>query len=175
MMKTQLLLILALVAPSFAQTTVKDALVKHWKVSTDFTLAVAKTMPAEDYSFKPVPEEMSFGHLMLHLSAANQGACALASGAKRPDIPDNIMQGIRGKAELDKDTVLKFVTETSDFCNQAVAGLTPEKLDAIVGPGNRKMAGFEWVWAYFTHMAHHRGQAEVYMRLKGVKPPDYEF
>jgi uncharacterized damage-inducible protein DinB len=41
--------------------------------------------------------------------------------------------------------------------------------------GTRKMTGFEWLWSYFTHTAHHRGQAEVYLRVKGVKPPDYVF
>jgi uncharacterized damage-inducible protein DinB len=53
--------------------------------------------------------------------------------------------------------------------------MTPEKLDAVVGTANRKMTGFEWLWAYFTHTAHHRGQLEVYLRLKGIKPPDYVF
>jgi len=28
---------------------------------------------------------------------------------------------------------------------------------------------------YFTHTAHHRAQAEVYLRVKGIKPPDYQF
>jgi uncharacterized damage-inducible protein DinB len=37
------------------------------------------------------------------------------------------------------------------------------------------MTGFEWLWAYFTHTAHHRGQLEVYLRLKSIKPPDYVF
>jgi uncharacterized damage-inducible protein DinB len=53
--------------------------------------------------------------------------------------------------------------------------MTSEKLDAQAGPENRRMTGFEWLWAYFTHTAHHRGQLEVYLRLKGIKPPDYEF
>ena len=26
-----------------------------------------------------------------------------------------------------------------------------------------------------THMAHHRGQVEVYLRVKGIKPPTYKF
>jgi uncharacterized damage-inducible protein DinB len=52
--------------------------------------------------------------------------------------------------------------------------MTPEKLDAVVGT-TRKMTGFEWLWAYFTHTAHHRGQAEVYLRIKGIQPPDYVF
>jgi uncharacterized damage-inducible protein DinB len=161
--------------PVFAQSSVKDALVKHWKTSTDFTLSVAKAMPAEDYSFKPVPEEMSFSQVLIQVAGANLNACANASGTKRPDIPDKIMQAVRGKAEVDKDTVLGFLADSFEFCNQAVAGMTPEKLDAVTGPENRKMTAFEWFWAYFTHTAHHRGQAEVYLRLKGIKPPDYKF
>ena len=53
--------------------------------------------------------------------------------------------------------------------------MTPEKLDNVQGPANRKLTGFEWLWGYFTHTAHHRGQAEVYLRVKGIKPPDYRF
>jgi len=175
MKKTKLLWILALAASAFAQTTVKDAVAKHWKTSTDFTMAVAKAMPPEDYSFRPVPEEMSFGQVVVHIAVANQNACALASGAKRPDVSDKVTQAVRGKADIDKDSAIAFLTDSNDFCNQAVASMTPEKLDAVVGPENRKMTGFEWLWSYFTHTAHHRGQLEVYLRLKGIKPPQYTF
>ena len=41
-MKRTLLAILALALPALSQTSIKDALVKHWKVTGDFTLAVAK-------------------------------------------------------------------------------------------------------------------------------------
>jgi hypothetical protein len=40
----------------------------------------------------------------------------------------------------------KFLSDSFAFCNQAVAAMTPEKLDALAGPENRKMAGFEWLW-----------------------------
>lgn len=175
MLKTKFLIMLVLVVPAFAQSTTKDALVKHWKVSSDFTIAVAKLMPAEDYGFKPVPEEMSFGQVLAQVAGANLNACANASGTKRPEIPDKIMQAVRANADIDKDTVLPFLTDSFDFCNNAVASMTPEKLDAVVGPEKRKMTGFEWLWAYFTHTAHHRGQLEVYLRLKGIKPPAYTF
>jgi uncharacterized damage-inducible protein DinB len=85
------------------------------------------------------------------------------------------MDGASGKAELDKETVVQFLNDSFVFCNQAIATMTSEKLDAQAGPENRRMTGFEWLWAYFTHTAHHRGQLEVYLRLKGIKPPDYEF
>ena len=34
-------------APMVAQDSMHDALVKHWKVSSEFTMQVAKAMPAE--------------------------------------------------------------------------------------------------------------------------------
>lgn len=174
-MKMRIAPFLLLTVPLFAQSTVKDALVKHWKVSKDFTIAVAKLMPAEDYGFKPVPAELSFGQVVVQLAGANLNACSNASGIKRPDVPENILNVFRGKGEASKDIVMEFLAASFDFCNQAVASMTPEKLDASAGPENRKMTGFEWLWAYFTHTAHHRGQLEVYLRLKGIQPPPYTF
>lgn len=164
-------------ASIFAQDAMHDALVKHWKASAELTIAVAKAMPAENYDFKPVPEEMSFGQLMDHLAVADLGACALASGVQRPAIPEKISASVKDqKAPVpDKDAILAFLNDTFSFCNKAVESMTPEKLNAVVGPANRKMTGFEWLWAYFTHTAHHRGQAEVYLRLKGITPPPYQF
>ena len=171
----KIVLTLALAIPAFSQSSIKDALVKHWKVTGDFTIAVAKAMPADQYSFRPVPAEMSFGQLIGHIGNANMGACAVASGMARLTIPAKIVEASKDeKVDIDKDTAVKFLTDTVDFCNQAVASMTPEKLDAVVGT-TRKMTGFEWLWSYFTHTAHHRGQAEVYLRLNGIKPPDYAF
>jgi hypothetical protein len=178
-MKIKLFAAALLALPAFAQSggdAIKDSLVKHWKITGDFTIAVAKMMPAADYGFRPVPEELSFAQLMIQISGANISACANASGMPRLPIPPAISQALKDeKIDAGKDTVIKFMTDTFDFCNQAVASMTPEKLRAMVGPKDRQMTGFEWLWAYFTHTAHHRGQAEVYLRVKGIKPPDYVF
>lgn len=171
----RLLLTLALAVPAFSQTTLKDSLVKHWKVTGDFTIAVAKLMPADQYSFRPVPEELSFGQLMVQIASANLNACSLASGMPRLAVPPSLSQAVRDeKKNVDKDLAIQFLADTFKFCDDAVASTTPEKLDAVVGT-TRKMTGFEWLWSYFTHTAHHRGQAEVYLRVKGIKPPDYVF
>ena len=169
------LLFLLLAVPVLAQSTVKDSLVKHWKVSKDFTIAVAKLMPEGDYRFKAVPEELSFSQLLIQVAGANLNACANASGTKRPDIPAKILAAVKAQGDVDKDSVVQFLSDSFDFCIQSVAGMTAEKLDAMAGPDNRKMTGFEWLWAYFTHTAHHRGQLEVYLRLKGIQPPSYVF
>lgn len=176
-MKIYVLAILSAALPAMAQTTVKDALVKHWKTSGEFTIAVADTMPAESYNFRPNPEEMSFGQLMAHIAAVNLNACTNASGMTKPALPPKIAEWSKDtkKVEVDKETAMQFLKDSFDFCNQAVAGMTPSRMDTVVGPANRNLTGFEWLWAYFTHTAHHRGQAEVYLRVKGIKPPDYRF
>jgi len=176
-MRTNLLTLLVLAAPALAQTTVKDALAKHWKTSGEFTVAVAEAMPAADYNFRPNPVEMSFGELMAHIAGVNENACANASGLARPELPPKIVEWTKdtGKVEVSKETAIPFLKESFAFCDKAVASMTPERLATVVGPKQRNLTGFEWLWAYFTHTAHHRGQAEVYLRLKGIKPPDYRF
>ena len=57
---------------------------KHWKTSGEFTVAVASAMPAENYNFRPNPEEMSFGELVAHIGGANLNACANAGNTKMP-------------------------------------------------------------------------------------------
>jgi hypothetical protein len=167
---------LALALPALSQTlSIKDALVKHWKVTGDFTIAVAKTMPADDWAFRPNPEEMTFGELIVHISGANLNACANAANMQRPAIPEPILKSVADKKPADRGLALQFLADSFKFCNDVVAGMTTEKLETVTGLTQRKMSGFEWLWSYFTHTAHHRGQAEVYLRVKGIKPPDYAF
>jgi uncharacterized damage-inducible protein DinB len=173
-MKTTLVTFVALALPALSQTTVKDALVKHWKVTGEFTLDVAKAMPADSYGFKPVPEEMSFGQLMAHIGNADIGACAAVTGMQRPDDPAGIAAWRKDqKTDVDRDTAIQFLTTVFSFCDKAVESVTAEKLDAKVA--NTPLTGYERLWSYFTHTAHHRGQAEVYLRLRGIKPPTYVF
>ena len=176
-MQTKLVTILAMAATAFAQTTVKDAMAKHWKTSGEFTIAVANAMPADGYTFHPNPEEMSYGQLMGHIAGVNLNACSNASGLTKPAQTPKIAEWAKDpqKVDVDKDTAVQFLNDSFDFCNKAVAAMTPERMDTVVGPPNRNLTGYEWLWAYFTHTAHHRGQAEVYLRVKGIKPPGYKF
>jgi uncharacterized damage-inducible protein DinB len=151
-------------------------LAKHWKTSAEFTLAVADAMPADHYDFKPNPEEMSFGKVMAHIAMANNNACALVGGSKAPAVPEKIAAAYKDpKGAFDKEMTIQFLRDSFDFCTKVVNAITPEKLDAMTGPAGNQMSGRERLWAYFTHTAHHRGQAEVYLRVNGIKPPDYRF
>lgn len=177
MKKSLLLPLLAIAIPAVAQSNQKDVLAKHWKTSGEFTIAVANAMPADGYTFRPTPEEMSFGELMAHIAVADRGACGVASGLTPPALPDKIQAWSKdsGKVEVDKATAVQYLTDTFAFCSKAIAEMPASRMDTVVGTPSRNLTGIEWLWSYFTHTAHHRGQAEVYLRLKGIKPPDYEF
>jgi len=162
---------LALAAPFYAaDDTVTFG--KHWQTAKEFTIAVAEAMPAGDYNFKPNDEEMGFGKLMVHIALANNRAFATVSGQKAPDPPEKIAAAYKDpKGTFEKDAAVQFLRDSFDFCTKALGDITAEKLDATTGP----LTGRERLWAYFTHTAHHRGQAEVYLRIKNIKPPDYRF
>jgi uncharacterized damage-inducible protein DinB len=177
-MKRLLVFVLLTAAiPGMSQTINKDVLLKHWKTSGDLTVAVAKAMPADGYAFRPVPAEMSFGELMVHIAAADRGACANASGLTAPALPAKVGDWTKDleKADVDKATAVEFLENTFAFCQKAITEMPAGNMDKVVGPAKRNLTGSEWLWSYFTHTAHHRGQAEVYLRLKGITPPTYEF
>ncbi len=141
-----------------------EAFLKHWATAKDLAIAVAKAMPAADYSFKPNPEEMSFGEQMVHIAAANYSYCSRIEGVKstyqKPD-------------KSDQDTAVQLLTQSFDYCSGVVE--KTKDLDTPHGSGPQAMSGRELMLGVFSHMAHHRGQAEVYLRVKGVKPPTYKF
>jgi hypothetical protein len=45
--------------------------VRDWQISKQFTLDLAAAMPADLYSYKPNPEEMTFGEQMIHIAVSN--------------------------------------------------------------------------------------------------------
>lgn len=154
----------------------KEAITKHWKTSDEFTLAVAEAMPAESWNSSPSPDEMGFGKLMVHFAFYNNMVAGRVSGMKPPAPPEKITAVNKDpKGTIDKETTIQYLKDSAAFCEKALAEVTPAKLDEMFGPEGRRATGREVLWGAFTHTAHHRGQAEVYLRVKGVQPPKYRF
>jgi uncharacterized damage-inducible protein DinB len=149
-----------------AENDSKAIFAKHWQIAKEFTLAVAEAMPSEGYDFKPNPEELSFGRLMTHIAAQNSDSCASATGTKPLAEP----------AATDRQTAIKFLTDSFDKCTKDLDAMPPEQLNKEVYKfRGQPVLAREALWYTFTHMAHHRGQAEVYLRVKNIKPPAWRF
>jgi uncharacterized damage-inducible protein DinB len=173
-MRTLTLIRALLVAlPSLAADGDSKAMfAKHWQVAKEFTLAVAEAMPANSYDFKPSPEELSFGQLMVHIAAQNSDSCATATGTK----PLPGLSSTERPAETDKQSAIKVLTLSFDKCAKDLDAMPSEQLNKEVYKfQSQPILANEALWYTFTHMAHHRGQAEVYLRVKNIKPPAWRF
>ena len=148
--------------------------VRDWQISKQFTLDVANAMPSEFYSFKPNPEEMSFGEQMIHIAGANVFRFNQITGIKPPFAFDPAKP-----PASDKQNVLKLLEQSFEYVIDVLPTMTPEQLQRTwhipSWKGRNDPDGRAMVLNMFVHTAHHRAQCEVYLRAKGIKPPDYTF
>ena len=148
--------------------------VHDWQISKQFTIDVANAMPADLYSFKPNPEEMSFAEQMVHIAGANVFRFNQITGTAPPFTFDPAKP-----LPSDKQTVLKLLGQSFDYVIEVLPKITPDQLRRTwripSWKGRNDPDGRAMILNMFVHTAHHRAQCEVYMRAKGIKPPDYTF
>lgn len=156
----------ALAMPALGQTTFQAEVVKHLTTSRDFTLKVADAMPAADYGFKLTPPQMSFAGQMVHLSQGLTYFLSTFSGEKpNPGKP---------KSES-KEDVMAFIRQSFDDAIKTVGNLTPEQLAKTYKSEEGTESGTGLLLGMLDHTTHHRASAEMYLRAKGITPPEYQF
>jgi len=143
-------------------------LVADWTRARDYTKEYLDAMPEDGINFKPTPEIRSFAEQMLHLANANFAFVSTATGKANPYQGKQLekMDDYKNKAAL-----TKIVMESYDFAINAAKTVDLKKADEPV-----KFFSFDLTrggaWSKgFEHQTHHRGQTTIYLRLKGVKPP----
>lgn len=150
-----------------AQSSV-DEIVKEWERAKVYTKEYLDAMPETGYGFKPAPEMRSFAEQMLHFTDANYGFASAATGVTSP-----IGQGESEKtADKSKANVTKLVMAGYDFVIANARKMTPAQMnESIKLFGQFGMTKATALAKAFEHQTHHRGQATIYLRLQGVKPP----
>ncbi|HKW97899.1 MAG TPA: DinB family protein [Bryobacteraceae bacterium] len=149
-------------APSMS-TPAAGEYAKHFGALAKLSIAVAQAMPAEKYGFRPHPESMDFAQLMSHIATTNYQFCA---GLKDTDPPPT-------PSPTAKDEVVKFLGDSFDYCAAVIPSLTDQQLSRPHNSPDGRLAGREILLAMYIHVAHHRGQAEIYLRDNGIRPPGY--
>ena len=135
----------------------------HLGALTKLSVAVAESMPADQYDYRPHPESMTYGQLMSHIAVTNFQFCAGLADAASPGLP----------APTDKSGVVKLLKDSFAYCETVIPKLTEASLTAKHNSPDGRLTGWEVLLAMFVHTAHHRGQAEIYLRNKGIRPPSY--
>ncbi len=157
----------SLAAPLLAQPNddVKATILKHLKTSRDFTLKVAEAMPASDYDFKLTPPQMSFAAQMVHLASGFTYFLSPFNGEKpTPAKPPS----------MSKADVIAFVKAQYDKAIDEVSKLTPDQLSKTYKSEEGSMTGLDLLLGMLDHTTHHRASAEMYLRAKGITPPEYQ-
>jgi uncharacterized damage-inducible protein DinB len=136
---------------------------KHFGALSKLSVSVAEAMPDDQYGFRPHPESMNFGELMAHIATTNYQFCAGLKDTKVPAMP----------SPHDKEGYIKFLSDSFDYCSGVISSMTDAEMNALHDSPDGRMPGKEVLLAMYVHVAHHRGQAEIYLRDKGIKPPGY--
>jgi len=142
--------------------------IQNWKTSKEFTIAVAEKMPEDLYGYKANAEEMSFAGLMVHIANSNQFRFAQVSEDKSP--------APAAPKQWTKATIIDRLRESFDYCIGKLGTITEEQLKRQFQVGwyqRPEASGSQILLGMYAHTAHHRAQAEVYMRANNIKPPDY--
>ena len=167
-MKLTLAVLVVLSAAAFAQSSknpVTDVLRDSLATRQKNTVAAIEEMPAEQFSFKPTPEQMSFGHLAAHIVEGNYFFCA-----KVGDVPQPKFEELAETAP--KEKLVAAVKASFDFCGTTLAKAEDAKLGDPIQDFSGKPRPRAWAaLALASSWADHYGAAAMYLRLKGLLPP----
>ncbi|MGA7221129.1 MAG: DinB family protein [Candidatus Sulfotelmatobacter sp.] len=156
-------------APAVTATPVKDPVTASLRMllprSRSNILGAITSMPADKFSYKPTPDQMTFAHLVIHIAGSNNGLCAKAA-----DIPAPKVEEVK---ETDsKEKLLAAATASFDFCAEALGKMDDSKLGDTVelfGGHQGPRATVDLFLA--SGWADHYAAAAQYLRLNGILPP----
>jgi DinB superfamily len=129
------------------------------------TVAAVEAMPADKFSYKPTPDQMTFGHLVAHMVGANYMLCSGAAAVPAPK-GDEV-------TEVDsKDKLVAALKASFEFCSNALEKMDDSRLgEEIPGPGGMQVARARFALGVASNWADHYAEAAMYLRLNGILPP----
>jgi hypothetical protein len=127
-------------------------------------LGAITAMPADKFNYKPTADQMTFGHLVVHIINANHAYCTKAANFPEPKAEEV-------KETDSKDKLLAAATASFDFCADALGKMDDSKLgdgiEMFGRQGPRAMAAIGLASGWADHYA----AAAMYLRLNGILPP----
>lgn len=129
-------------------------------------VAAAEEMPAEKYAYKPTEQQMTFGHLVLHVIESNNMLCSKVS-----DTPQ-VKPSVALKETDGKDKLVAALKSSFEFCSTALGKVDDSKLgDEIELFGGRKGSRAFGLIALASDWSDHYSAAATYLRLNKLLPP----
>lgn len=140
--------------------------IAKWENAATYTLEIAELMPAEHYEYRPMPEIMSFGEHLLHMTANMNWLGNRYLNAKPHSVVE--LDSVSGKEDI-----LTVLNEGFENALMALKNISVKELDDEVEFFAGPMTKRQIIHLMNDHLTHHRGQLVIYLRMKGIKPPRY--
>lgn len=128
-------------------------------------VAAVEEMPADKFGYKPTEQQMTFGHLVLHIIESNNYLCS-----KIGDLPE--VKASPLKESDGKEKLVAALKASFEFCTAALNKVDDSKLaDEVELFGGRKGSRAFALIALSNDWADHYSSAAIYLRLNGMLPP----
>lgn len=171
MKKAVFICALLICASGFSQNTTIDKLIADFERNKAMTLTYIDAMPEDQFGFKPTDSVRSFAEQMLH---GAQGTIRLSANGTG-EAPIYADQNIEKEALYQSKTEVKrIVAESFDFVIAGLQNMDASTVDQTVERGPFNVSRIGWIQKAAEHQVHHRGQCAIYLRLKGITPPEYK-
>jgi len=173
-MKRSILAILALAALAlYAQQPAADTNPVTGTVRTIMQrqsrnlVAAAEKMPAEKYSYRPTPEQMTFATLIAHTAESNDVLCAAIAGTEAPK--DKVAE------DAGKEKIVAALKASFERCTGALAKADDSRLsEPVPFFGGRKVPRAAALISLTNTWASHYSMASMHLRLNSILPPTAE-
>jgi hypothetical protein len=158
-------MILAAQTPKTSASPVSDTVRELLARESKNLIGSAELMPADKYAYRPTPQQMTFGSLLVHIVQTNVALCSLIADIPLAELPK--------LSDTDqKDTLVKAIKESFETCTAALAKVDDAQLSDELTMGGRKVGSrAAALITIATDWADHYSTAASYLRLNGILPP----
>jgi uncharacterized damage-inducible protein DinB len=144
------------------------------------TIAVAKDIPAEKYSFRPAPDTRSVGETLIHIANSHAFQLQLHRDEKRTTLEGVDFPAIQArrlaaeKVPMTKDQIVALLEKNGDEFAKFLEGLDDsflaERVQSAPGMTPASKSRIEFLMGVKEHEMHHRGQLMTIERILGIVP-----
>ena len=133
------------------------------------------SIPADKFSYKPTPAQLSIGYVAQHVTNDNYFFCNAFGDMKGTRADEDTSTPDSVKATWPKDKLVAKLKESFTFCETALGQLDDAKLAdqmaVTAGGQTRQVTRAARVLGHAMDLADHYSQIANYMRLNGLLPP----
>jgi uncharacterized damage-inducible protein DinB len=142
-----------------------------WLRNSEYTIRIIESMPEEDFGFRPDSAMMSFAEQVIHM---NKNLIFLQKYIFKEEKITSEFSSI--DTAFSKTELIRNFKWRINAINEMLLKLSTDEWNNPVDffDKNVEMKKLSIFLLMKDHLAHHRGQLIVYLRMKGIKPPEYK-